>query len=307
MSPTLLTVSPEVAVALRDGGPVMALESTLIAQGLPWPANFETAREAEAIARQAGVTPATVAVIGGELRVGLSEAELADLARSGRYVKASRRDLATAVTRRWDAATTVAATLWIARSAGIGVMATGGLGGVHRGASDTFDVSADLDELARANGSLVVCSGIKSILDMPATLETLETLGVVVAGYRTDTLPAFTTPSSGLPLELRLDSPQDVAALVQNHRMLGLPGALIVAQPVPAAHGVPQEEMEVALDSALRSAKEHGITGKAITPFLLNEIRRATAGRSVRANRALIVANTELAAQIAVELGHRKN
>src|SRR5207249_953097 len=192
-----------------------------------------TARQAEAAVRDSGAIPATIAVLGGQVRVGLTGEELERLARAGTWIKAGRRDLAAAVARGRDAATTVAATLWVARAVGIGVMATGGLGGVHRDAATTFDVSNDLDELARADGVVVVCSGVKSILDVPATMEALETRGVAVVGYRTDTLPAFTAASSGLALEVRVEEPTEAAALVRAHRRLGLPGAVILAQPVP--------------------------------------------------------------------------
>ena len=205
--------SAEVGEARAGGRPVVALESTLIAHGLPWPDNLETARGAEEAVRRAGATPATIAVLGGVIRVGLSDEELERVARSGTFLKAGRRDLAAAVARGLDAATTVSATLWIARRRGIGVMATGGLGGVHRDAATTFDVSADLDELGRADGVVVTCSGVKSILDVPATLEVLETRGVAVVGYRTDEFPAFLTRSSGLPLDVRAESPGEVAAL----------------------------------------------------------------------------------------------
>jgi pseudouridine-5'-phosphate glycosidase len=284
------------------GGPVVALESTLVAHGLPWPDNLQTALEAEAAVRRAGAEPVTIAVMEGRVTAGLSGAELERLARSGSFVKAGRRDLAAAVARGLDAATTVSATLFLARASGFGVMATGGLGGVHRGAASTFDVSADLDELARADGLLVVCSGAKSILDLPATLEALESRGVAVVGYRTDTWPAFTTASSGLPLECRADSPEDVAALVRAHCALGLPGAIVLAQPVADDVAIPAAEMQSALAAAEAEAAAQGISGKAVTPFLLDHVRRATGGRSLRANRALIVANAELAGRVAVAL-----
>ena len=233
MIPDRFSIAPGVAAALASGRGVVALESTLIAHGLPWPDNLETARRSEAAVREAGAEPATIAVLGGTIRVGLDDAELEGLARSDRFLKASRRDLGSAVARNLDAATTVSATLWIARRAGLGVLATGGLGGVHRGASTTFDISADLDELAEGDGMAVICSGVKSILDVPATLDALETRGVAVVGYRTDTFPAFTSESSGLPLETRVETPAEAAAIVRAHRTLGLPGALIIAQPVP--------------------------------------------------------------------------
>jgi pseudouridine-5'-phosphate glycosidase len=293
------------------GHAVVALESTLIAQGLPWPVNLGTARAAESAVRRAGAVPATIAVLGGVIRVGLEDHELERIAQSARpsessearFRKASRRDLAAAVARGWDAATTVSATLWIARAQGIGVLATGGLGGVHRGAAASFDISTDLDELARSDGLLVVCAGFKSILDLPATLETLETQGVAVVGYQTHELPAFTTRSSGLPLEVRVDTPAEAAALVRAQRALGVPGAVVLAQPVAAADAVEQETMVTALATALAAAEKAGIRGKAVTPFLLDQVRNATAGRSLHANVALIVANARLAAEVAVELG----
>jgi pseudouridine-5'-phosphate glycosidase len=295
-------IATEVAEALADGRSVVALESTLVAQGLPWPDNLETALASEAEVRSSGAVPATIAVIGGRIRVGLSSAELEHLARAGTFLKATRRDLALAVARADDAATTVSATLWIARTHGITVMATGGLGGVHHDAATTFDISNDLDELARADGALVVCSGVKSILDVPATLDALETRGVLVVGYGTEELPAFLTRSSGLPLEGRVDSPADAAALVRSHRALELPGAVVLAQPVPDSDALDQTEMDAALASALEDARAQRITGKAVTPFLLGRIRRATEGRGLRANRALIIANARLAGEVATAL-----
>src|SRR5690606_26423259 len=212
------------------------------------------------------------------------------LATADGVLKAGRRDLAPAVASGRDAATTVSATLWVARRAGIGVFATGGLGGVHRGAAESFDVSTDLDELARADGSLVVCSGAKALLDLPATLEALETRGVLVVGYRTGELPGFTGRSSGLPLEHRVDDPAGAAALVASHRRLGLPGAVVLAQPVPEADAPDDDAMRAALDAALAEAHRLGISGKALTPFLLGHIHDATAGASLKANAALIVA-----------------
>jgi pseudouridine-5'-phosphate glycosidase len=232
------------------------------------------------------------------VRIGLSSDEIERLARQGSFQKASRRDLAAAVAHGIDAATTISATLWLARGLGIGVMATGGLGGVHRDAAQSFDVSTDLDELARADGALVVCSGVKSILDMPATLEALETRGVVVAGYQTETWPAFTTVSSGLPLEVRVQTPQEAADLVRAHRALGLPGAIVLAQPVPEQAALDRSEME----AALTEARAQGLTGKALTPFLLDQLQHRTKGRSLRANRALVVANARLAGLLAVAL-----
>jgi pseudouridylate synthase len=300
-------IATEVSDALREGRGVVALESTLVAHGLPWPDNLETARECEDVVRRAGATPATIAVIGGRIRVGLSDRELERLAREGTFAKAGRRDLSAAVAQRKDAATTVSATLWIARSTGIGVMGTGGLGGVHHNAATTFDISNDLDELARADGSLVVCSAFKSILDVPATLDALETRGVPVVGYRTDELPGFLARSSGLPLDARVESPEDAAALVQAHRRLALPGAIVLAQPVPESAALDRDVMESALEVALNEARAAGISGKAVTPFLLDRIRRATGGRALVANRALIVANVRLAGEVAAALARAKS
>lgn len=295
-------ISPEVALALGSGLPVVALESTLIAHGLPWPTNLETARKAEQAVREAGATPATIAVLGGRVRVGLSDEELDHLARSEGVLKAGRRDLGPALAMNRDAATTVSATLWIARRSGIGTFATGGLGGVHRRAAESFDISTDLDELGRADGSLVVCSGAKTILDLPATLEALETRGVPVVGYQTDLLPGFTSRSTGLPLEHRVDTPTEAARLVAAHRQLGLPGAIILAQQVPEADAPDDAVMNTALDEALAEADRTRISGKALTPFLLSRIHETTGGVSRAANSALIVANASLAARIAVAL-----
>jgi pseudouridylate synthase len=302
MKPAMHVILPEVVEAIADGRAVVALESTLIAHGLPWPDNLETARLSESAIREVGAIPATIAVIGGVVRVGLTDEELEELARSDHFLKASRRDLSNAVARGLDAATTVSATLWIARQAGLGMLATGGLGGVHRGASTTFDVSTDLDELARADGMAVVCSGVKSILDVPATLDALETRGVAVVGYRTETFPAFTTSSSGLAIEARVEEPEEAARLVRAHRELGLPGAVVIAQPVPEPDALDREVMEAGLAEGLELARARGIGGKAITPFLLDHLRKSTGGLSLRANRSLIVANAKLAGQVAEAL-----
>jgi pseudouridine-5'-phosphate glycosidase len=301
----MLSINEEVTGVLAQDGPVVALESTLVAQGLPWPANLETARTAEAAVRSAGALAATIAVVDGQIRVGMSAALIERLAEPGQFPKAGRRDLAAVLARGGCAATTVSATLWIARKAGIGVLATGGLGGVHRRASESFDISSDLDELARADGMLVVCSGVKSILDVPATLEVLETRGVAVAGYGTDEFPAFTTVSSGVALDARVNSPAEAAAVVHAHRKLGLPGALVLAQRIAADLGIDRGELEAALAVALEAADASGVTGKALTPFLLEAVRTATGGRSLHANRALIVANAGLAGSVAVALGAR--
>jgi len=294
-----LRMLPGVRDALAGGRPVVALESTLIAHGLPAPENLRVAEDCESALRALGVVPATIAVLDGSIRVGLTPEELCRVATASTFLKAGRRDLGLVLAQGRDAATTVSATLRIARLSGIPIMATGGLGGVHRGAGETFDVSMDLDELARADGMMVVCSGVKSILDIPATLESLEARGVPVVGYRTGEFPAFTTVSSGLPLEWRADTPAEAAAMLAAHRRLNLPGAIVLAQPVDSADALPREDMEAALANAMTEAAEAGVRGKSLTPFLLDRLRIATEGRSLRANRALIVANARLAGQIA--------
>lgn len=295
-------IALDIAHALQRGQPVVALESTLIAHGLPWPTNLETARRSEQAVREAGAVPATIAVLNGRVRIGLSDTELTHLAQSKDVLKAGRRDLSPVVARGQSAATTVSATLWIARSAGLGVFATGGLGGVHRRAAESFDVSTDLDELARADGALVVCSGAKTVLDLPATLEALETRGVPIIGYQTDALPGFTSRTTGLPLEHRVNDPVEAARLVAVHRQLGLPCAVVLTQQVPESDAPDEELMNAALDDALNQADRLGITGKRLTPFLLARIHEATDGMSQSANAALIVANASLAARVAVEL-----
>ena len=298
--------SEEVADALRDGAAVVALESTLITHGLPWPVNLETARGSEQAVRAAGAVPATVAVIGGEPRIGLSDVEIEELARSvspgagePAFVKVGRRELGQALAMKRNAATTVSATLFLARRAGIRVMATGGLGGVHREAARTFDISNDLDELARADGTLVVCSGVKSILDIAATLERLETLGVAVIGFQTSEFPAFTTRSSGLALDASVDSPEEAAYVLNAHLELDSPGTIVLAQPVAEEVALDRAMMEGLVQTALEEAKEMGVIGKQVTPFLLDRIRIATGGESLKANQRLIIDNARLAARVA--------
>lgn len=312
--------------ALPLDRPVVFLESTVIAQGLPWPENLETALAMEAAVQGAGAVPAMIAVLGGVVRIGLAASEIEAVARSAAttesaestgaadhheapsrpFSKANRRDLPAVLAQNGCAATTVSATLWLAQRFGVKpcVMATGGLGGVHRAATSTFDVSTDLDELARADGSLVVCSGFKSILDLAATLEALETRGVAIVGYRTSELPAFIAASSGLTLEHQVENPEAAARLVHAHRDLGLPGAVVLANPVPPAEAVDRELVEGALESASGESRRRKIAGKAITPFLLGAIRGATKKQSLRANQALLVSNARLAAQVAVALFH---
>jgi len=291
-----LTLKAEVEEALKAGRPVVALESTLIAHGLPFPTNLEAARRLEDMIRAEGATPATIAVLGGWLRVGLDDTELNHLARGGNIRKVSRRDLPIVIAQGGDGATTVAATMWIAAQAGIQVFATGGIGGIHRG--QPFDVSADLPELARTPVA-VVCAGAKSILDLPLTLEWLETWGVPVIGYGTNEFPAFYTRSSGLPVDARVDSPQAAAEIIRARWDLGLGGGVLIVAPVPAEAELPAEVMEAAIAQALAAAEEKGIRGKAITPFLLARIAEITGGDSLRANVALLENNVAIAARIA--------
>lgn len=291
---------PEVQTALAAGAPVVALESTLIAHGMPWPHNLETGRRLEAEVRRHGAVPATIAVLGGRLKVGLSAAELEGLARGGaRVAKASRRDLALLVATGADGATTVAATMIVAALAGIKVFATGGIGGVHRGAERSFDISADLLELAQTPVA-VVCAGAKSILDLGLTLEVLETHGVPVIGYRCSSLPAFYVRDSGHALAQRLDQPEALALAMHAHWQLGLKGGLVIANPIPAQHEMPRERIDAAIDQALAEAAAQGIQGKASTPFLLARVADLTGGDSLAANIALVLNNAALAAQVAL-------
>jgi pseudouridine-5'-phosphate glycosidase len=301
MPPDWLTVSDEVRAALATGRQVVALESTLIAHGLPWPMNVETARASEAAVRAAGATPATIAVLGGVPMVGLSDAQLEDLARLPGVRKASRRDLGAAVALKQHAATTVSATMALAHAAGIRVFATGGIGGAHREA-EPFDISADLAELARTP-VLVVCAGAKSILHLPRTLEILETLGVPVVGYRTDAFPAFYVRdhSPPLPVSTRVDSPQAAATLFASHVRMGGCGA-VLGQPCPTEVAVPEADFDRWLADAGNDALAAGVSGAKVTPFLLARLAELSGGRTLAANRALIVANARLAAEVAVEM-----
>lgn len=303
--PNWLYVADGVQAALQSGHPVVALESTLIAHGLPWPTNLETARAAEEAVRDAGAVPATVAVWDGTPTVGLSDGQIEQLARAKDVLKASRRDLAAAVAQGRTAATTVAGTMYLAHRAGIHVFATGGIGGAHRDTGQPFDISADLVELARTP-VLVVCAGAKSILDLPRTLEILETLGVPVIGYRTDRFPAFYVRDSGLPVPAVVDSPEQAAHLWEAHVRMGGAGA-VLAQPVVEEVALTGEELEAAVSQATGEAAERGIRGAAVTPFLLSRLAVVTGGRSLRANRALIVANANLAAAVAIAISGSAN
>ncbi|MEM1162626.1 MAG: pseudouridine-5'-phosphate glycosidase [Pseudomonadota bacterium] len=296
-----VTLAPEVALAAESGGALVALESTIITHGLPWPRNLETAQSVEADVREAGATPATIAVIDGEARIGLDEGDLASLARTQDVAKLSRADVSAALVSGRTGSTTVAATMILARLAGIEVFATGGIGGVHRGAEATMDISADLQELAQTP-VIVVSAGAKAILDLPKTMEVLETLGVPVIGYRTDEIPAFWSRSSGLTAPIRLDTARQIAE-AQNMRLaLGLPGGHLVANPIPKEAEIPADVIGPLIDTALQDAEDAGITGKDVTPFLLGRVLDLTKGRSLEANVALVRSNSRLAAEIALAL-----
>ena len=302
-----VVVSPEVAEALAAGRAVVALESTIITHGMPFPENLATARAVEAVVRANGAVPATIAVLDGRLCVGLTDAELARLAEAattGDVAKASRRDLPALVARGATAGTTVAATMYLAHVAGVRVFATGGIGGVHRGAETTFDVSADLDELG-STPVAVVCAGAKSILDLPKTLEVLETRGVPVVGVGTDEFPAFFSRTSGLPVDHRVESPEELAALLAAHHDLGLRGGVLVANPIPEADALPAEEIDARIDEAVADAERAGVTRKEVTPYLLARINELTDGRSLVANIALVKNNAAVAARTAVALAGR--
>ena len=297
-----LAIAPEVEDALRAGHPVVALESTIISHGMPYPQNVETARNVEAILRENGAVPASIAIIGGRLKVGLTAEEIDYLGRSGpKIAKASRRDLPVLVAKGADGATTVTTTMMIAAMAGIRVFATGGIGGVHRGAERTMDISADLEELAETS-VMVVCAGAKSILDLGLTLEYLETKGVTVIGYGTDELPAFYTRKSGFGVDYRLDTPAELAAAFHAKRVMGLRGGMLVANPIPEAYSMDADVINTAIDRAIAEAKEQGIHGKAVTPFLLAKVKDLTGGESLDSNIQLVYNNARLAAKTAVEL-----
>jgi pseudouridine-5'-phosphate glycosidase len=284
--------------------PLVALESTVISHGLPYPDNLALAREMEAVVRAGGGGPRTIGIIGGELVAGLSDTQIEHLATATDVRKVSRRDLPIVVARRLDGATTVATTMWIAQRAGIQLFATGGIGGVHRGTSPglSADVSADLPELAQTP-VIVVCAGAKAILDLPATLEYLETHGVTVAGFQTDEFPAFYSRSSGLPVDVRCDSGAEVAAIWRAKQALGLPGGLLVAAPVPADDEIPAEVMEPNIQRAVAEAAAQGLRSAEVTPFLLARLAELTGAASVRCNVALLKNNARVATEIAVALG----
>lgn len=297
-----LKISEEVRYALEHGKPVVALESTIISHGMPYPDNVKTALTVEKTVRENGAVPATIAIIKGVPTVGLSEEEIEHLGKEGtKAVKVSRRDIPVVIAKKLDGATTVASTMIFAETAGIKVFATGGIGGVHRGATETMDISADLEELHQTNVT-VVCAGAKSILDLGLTLEYLETKGVPVLGYKTDELPAFFTRKSGFKVDYRMDSPEEIAAAVKAKDALGLSGGMLVANPVPEEYSMDPDKIEAVISEAVEEAKALGISGKKVTPFLLEKIRNVTGGDSLFTNVKLVLNNAALAAKIAVEL-----
>ncbi len=297
-----LDLAPEVAEALENGRPVVALESTIISHGMPYPKNVETAMLVEKTIRDNGAVPATIAVIGGRLKAGLSREEIEYLGKAGRAVaKASRRDLAALVAAGKDGATTVTTTMIIAHMAGIDIFATGGIGGVHRGAETTMDISADLEELG-STPVMVVCAGAKSILDLGLTLEYLETKGVPVIGYGTDELPAFYTRQSGFGVDYRADSPAQLASMFSAQKELGMKGGMLVTNPIPEEYAMDKAVIDAAIEQALRESVEQGVHGKETTPFLLARVVELTGGSSLESNIQLVLNNATLAAKTAVEL-----
>ena len=297
-----LDIAPEVQEALANGKPVVALESTIISHGMPYPQNVETALQVEKIIRENGAVPATIAVIGGRMKAGLTAEEIDYLGKTGAGVaKASRRDLPVLVALGRDGATTVTTTMMIAHMAGISVFATGGIGGVHRGAETTMDISADLEELAQTP-VMVVCAGAKSILDLGLTLEYLETKGVPVIGYGTEELPAFYTRKSGFGVDYRVDSPEELAAMFAAQRDLGFKGGMLVTNPIPEEYAMPKDVIDAAIEQALRECKEQGVHGKETTPFLLARVVELTGGDSLESNIQLVLNNARVAARTAAAL-----
>lgn len=301
-----LDINPEVAKAIEDGKPVVALESTIISHGMPYPKNVETALNVEKVIRDNGAIPATIAILQGRLKVGLTREEIQYLGQGKDVIKTSRRDIPFIVAKKLDGATTVATTMIIANLAGIKVFATGGIGGVHRGAQQTFDISADLQELAHTNVA-VVCAGAKSILDIGLTLEYLETQGVPVVGFGTDELPAFYTRKSGFGVDYRIDTAEELASAVKAKWDLGLNGGLVVANPIPEQYQMDYDAITKAINEAVKEAEEKGIKGKESTPFLLAKVKEITGGESLEANIQLVYNNAKVGAQLAVQLSNLEN
>ena len=293
-----LDINPEVLEAIKKGEPVVALESTIIAHGMPYPKNVETAMAVNQVIRDNGAIPATIGIIKGRMKVGLTDEEINYLAQAPKVLKVSRRDLPFVISKGMDGATTVAATMIISNMAGIRIFVTGGIGGVHRGAGDSFDISADLEEL-KMTDVVVVCAGVKSILDIGATLEYLETSGVPVISYGADEFPAFYSRKSGFTTEISLEDLKDIADLIVMKYKLGLKGGVIVACPIPKNHEIPFEEMDAVIKQSLEECNEKHIIGKRITPFLLDRVKQLTEGRSLEANIQLVLNNAEVGAKIA--------
>lgn len=298
-----MDISEEIQNSIKENGPVVALESTIISHGMPFPQNLETALEVESIIRKEGAIPATIAVLEGRIKIGLSNLELEQFAQGTKTVKVSSRDLPLAISQKQDGGTTVAATMICARMAGISIFVTGGIGGVHRGSEKTMDISGDLMELARTNVA-VVCAGIKSILDIPRTLEYLETQGVPVIGYRTDEFPAFYTTTSGYSVQSRINTAEEIARCMKVKWELGLEGGMVIANPVLREDAMDEEVIEEAITKSLKEASEKGIDGKAVTPFLLERISQLTDGESLKTNIALVCNNALVGAKIASAYGN---
>lgn len=295
-----LDIHPKVLKALRNGEPVVALESTIISHGMPYPQNVEMALAVEKIILNEGAIPATIAILNGRIKVGLDPDEITKLAQLKNVLKVSKRDMAYCISKGYNGATTVSATILVASMVGIKVFATGGIGGVHRGAQETFDISRDLEELASKNVA-VVCAGAKSILDLGLTLEYLETKGVEIIGYQTDELPAFYTRESGFKVDYNIDNPKDIAKLINVKWNLSLEGGVVIANPISPLYSMDRKFIDDEISKALQSAKKDGIVGKEITPYLLSKIKSSTEGASLDANIQLVYSNAKLAAQIAKE------
>lgn len=296
-----LDVNPEVAAALDEGQPVVALESTIIAHGMPYPKNVETALAVEDVIRGNGAVPATIGILNGRIKIGMTKEEIEYMAHAENVMKVSRRDLPLVISRKMDGATTVAGTMIAAHMAGIRLFVTGGIGGVHRGAGESFDVSADLEELKMTDVT-VVCAGAKAILDIPATLEYMETSGVPVIAYGTDEIPAFYSRESGQKANCRLDTPEEIGDVIRMKEELGLKGGVLVMCPVPEKDEIPAAEINGVIDRAIREAEEKGVKGKDITPFLLSRVKDLTEGRSLEANIKLVLNNADIGSRIACKI-----
>lgn len=301
MYSNFIDVKPEVAKALEEGTPVVALESTIIAHGMPYPRNVETAIAVEDVIRAEGVMPATIAIINGRIKIGLTKEEIEYLGTADNVLKVSRRDFPLVIAKKMNGATTVAGTMIAAHMAGIKLFVTGGIGGVHRGAGESFDISADLEEL-KTTEVAVVCAGVKSILDIGATLEYLETSGVPVITYGTEEFPAFYSRKSGFKSECKLDDPKDIADLINAKADLGLRGGMLIACPIPQEDEIPYEKMDVVIKEALKECEEQGVKGKRITPFLLSKVKDLTEGSSLEANIKLVLNNARIGAKIARDI-----